>query len=98
MTDLPLSFSDGDGEFLRKRVLPVLALSAILYGGSLATGLHINAVVLSIIVMMTLCLLRVPVAIALVSAAVLGGLQAGLSMTETIAALNDSLLIGSQVG
>jgi predicted histidine transporter YuiF (NhaC family) len=98
MTDLPISVSDDNGAFLRKRVLPVIVLSAAIYGGSLVAGLHINAVVLSIAVMMTLCLLRLPVAIALVSAAMLGGLQAGLSLTDTIATLNDNLLIGSQVG
>ena len=49
-----------------------------------------NAIVVSIVVMMALCLLRVPVAIALVASAILGGLQAGMSMTDTIAALNDN--------
>lgn len=96
MTDL--SLSPDDGGFLRRRVLPVLAVAAAVYGGLLVMEVHVNAVVLAIVVMMTLCLLRVPVAVALVSGAVLGGLQAGLSMPDTIAALNDNLLIGSQVG
>ena len=98
MTDLSLGSSGGTGELRRLRVLSVLALAAATYGGLFAAGLHVNAVVLSIVAMMTLCLLRLPVAVALVSAAVLGGLQAGLSMTETIAAFNENLLIGSQVG
>lgn len=98
MTDLSLGSSGGTGELRRTRVFSVLALAAATYGGLFAAGLYVNAVVLSIVAMMTLCLLRLPVAVALVSAAVLGGLQAGLSMTETIAAFNGNLLIGSQVG
>ncbi|WP_410216436.1 Na+/H+ antiporter family protein [Paracoccus sp. (in: a-proteobacteria)] len=98
MTDLPLRASDGADEFRRKRVLPVLLPLAALYATAALSGLHINAVVLTIGVMIALCLLRLPVAIALVSAAVLGGLHAGLTMTETLAALNDNLLPGAQVG
>ncbi len=98
MTDLPLSASDGADDFRRKRVLPTLLLLGSLYAAALVTDLHINAVVLTIVVMITLCLLRLPVAIALVAAALLGGLHAGLSMAETVGALNDNLLIGSQVG
>ncbi|MDH2328187.1 Na+/H+ antiporter NhaC family protein [Cereibacter sp. SYSU M97828] len=98
MTDIPLNPAADDGGYRRKRVLPVLALFAAIYAGSLALDLHINAVVLSIVVMVTLCLLRLPVAVALVSAAVIGGLQAGLPMTDTLAAFNENLLIGSQVG
>ena len=48
--------------------------------------------------MIALCLLRIPVAVALVTAALLGGAHAGLSMPETIKAFNDNLLVGSQVG
>lgn len=62
------------------------------------TGHPINAVVFAILVMATLCLVKVPVIIALVSSAILGGLQAGLTMEQTLAGFNDSLLFGAQVG
>ncbi len=93
-----MNYAEGGGDFRRKRVLPILAVLAVVYSVSLFLGVHINAVVLTIFVMITLCLLRIPVAIALVIAAVLGGLHAGLTMEATIAALNDNLLAGSQVG
>ncbi|OWV31496.1 Na+/H+ antiporter family protein [Halomonas campaniensis] len=57
-----------------------------------------NAVVLTISLMIMLCLLQTPVAIALITAALIGGLHSGLEITDAIAAFNDSLLIGSQVG
>lgn len=84
--------------FFRRRALPVLGLFAAVYLVSLAVGYHINAVVLSIVLMIALCLLRVPVAIALIAAALMGGLHSGMATTEAIAALNDNLLIGAQVG
>ncbi|WP_256174360.1 Na+/H+ antiporter family protein [Brevibacterium sp. HMSC24B04] len=84
-------------------VLPPSVLAAV--GGLAAvwilgqvTGHPINAVVFAILVMVTLCLVKVPVIIALVSSAILGGLQAGLSMEETLAGFNDNLLSGAQVG
>lgn len=90
--------AEGPGEFRKKRVLPAMMAAALIYLASLATGHHINAVVLTIVVMIALCLLRIPVAVALVTAALLGGAHAGLSMPETIKAFNDNLLVGSQVG
>ncbi|MBY6109778.1 TRAP transporter large permease subunit [Halomonas sp. DP1Y21-3] len=57
-----------------------------------------NAAVLTILSMIVLCLLRIPVAIALISAAMLGALHAGLSMNDAIGAFNDNLLVGAQVG
>ncbi|ALM54449.1 Na+/H+ antiporter family protein [Halomonas huangheensis] len=57
-----------------------------------------NSVVLSIVLMVTLCLLKVPVAIALIASALLGALHSGLPMNDAISALNDNLLIGAQVG
>ncbi|WP_457809497.1 Na+/H+ antiporter family protein [Kushneria sp. EE4] len=57
-----------------------------------------NAVVLTIVLMVTFCLLQMPVAIALVAAALLGGLHAGLSMETALSAFNDNLLVGAQVG
>ncbi|GHC23018.1 sodium:proton antiporter [Kushneria pakistanensis] len=90
--------SPGRDRFARSRALPVLALLAVLYLIALAVGYHINAVVLTIVLMVTLCLLQIPVAIALIAAALLGGLHAGLSMEATLAAFNDNLLVGAQVG
>ena len=88
----------GRDRFARRRVLPVLALLALLYLVAQAVGYHINAVVLTIVLMVTLCLLQVPVAIALIAAALLGGLHAGLSVEASLAAFNDNLLVGAQVG
>ncbi|MED5296434.1 MAG: Na+/H+ antiporter NhaC family protein [Pseudomonadota bacterium] len=82
----------------RAQALPILVVCAALYGISLAVGYHINAVVLTILSMIILCLLRIPVAIALISAAMLGALHAGMPMTDAIGAFNDNLLVGAQVG
>lgn len=91
--------SDADRDaFVMRRVLPSLTISAVIYLSALAIGYHINAVILTISLMIMLCLLQIPVAISLITAALLGGLYSGLTMTDTIAAFNDSLLIGSQVG
>lgn len=76
----------------------VLGAMGAVYLAAEALGYHINAVVLAIVVMIALCLLRVPVAIAMIVAALLGGLHAGLSVPEASAALNDNLLVGAQVG
>lgn len=81
--------------------MPVLAVSgiyALLYAGCMAAGVHINAVALTIVLMVTLCFLNIPVPIALIGAAVAGGLHAGLSLQDTLAAFNDKLLTGAQVG
>lgn len=84
--------------FRNRWVIPIVILAVLVYGAAQLAGWSINAVVLTITLMIMLCLLKVPVAIALVSAALLGGVHAGLSINETITALNDNLLIGSQVG
>ena len=84
--------------FARTRALPTIALCALIYASTLAVGYHINAAVLTILSMIVLCLLRIPVAIALISAAMLGALHAGLSMNDAIGAFNDNLLVGAQVG
>jgi len=74
-------------------------LSAILGFGILnPNSLPINSVVLAIGLMIFLCVVRVPVTIALIAAALIGALHSGLSTQEAIAAINDNLLIGSQVG
>nr|WP_211825520.1 Na+/H+ antiporter NhaC family protein [Kistimonas asteriae] len=57
-----------------------------------------NSVVLAIFMMVVLCLVRMPVAVALITAALAGGLHSGMSIPETINAMNDNLLIGAQVG
>lgn len=61
-------------------------------------SLPINSVVLAIGLMIFLCVARVPVTIALIASALAGGLHSGLSTQEAIAAINDNLLVGSQVG
>ncbi|MCB8888803.1 Na+/H+ antiporter family protein [Vreelandella malpeensis] len=84
--------------FLTRRVLPTLGLFALVYGAALALDYHINTAVLTITLMVTLCLLKMPVAIALIGAALLGALHGGLSVTEAIGTFNESLLTGAQVG
>ncbi|SDL70593.1 Na+/H+ antiporter NhaC family protein [Tessaracoccus oleiagri] len=86
-----------------REILPVPAALTLL--GLLAvylvaewTGNPVNAVVLAIVVMIALCLIRVPVMIALIASALLGGLQAGLGIDGALGAFNDNLLIGAQVG
>lgn len=99
MFDSPsLNAATGRDGFARRRVMPVAALLAVLYLVAQAVGYHINAVVLTIVLMVTFCLLQMPVAIALIGAALLGGLHAGLSMQDSLAAFNDNLLVGAQVG
>src|SRR5690606_18778874 len=90
--------SDFNGYYRLTRVLPVIAVMAAIYGIAALVDYHINAVLLTIVVMIALCLLRVPVPIALISAALLGALHAGMDTTTAIGALNDNLLVGAQVG
>lgn len=78
-------------------VVAVLGAYALVYAGSVWLGVHINAVALAIVLMMTFCLLKMPVPIALLGAALLGGLHAGLPFAETLTAFNDHLLGGAQV-
>lgn len=82
----------------RKMALALLADGVALYAVLMLSDIHINAVALTIFTMIALCLLRLPVAVALLSAALLGGLHAGLGMEGSITAFNDHLLIGAQVG
>lgn len=83
--------------FPRYAVITILAL-AVVYGLFELTGNHVNAVVLAIVAMVVLCLIKVPVTIALIVAAMLGGFQAGLGIEGSLGAFNDSLLVGAQVG
>ncbi len=56
-----------------------------------------NAIALSVLLMLALSLSRVPVVLALVTASVVGGLQAGMSMDAIISAFNDGLGEGAPV-
>lgn len=86
-----------DEVFPRYLVLTIAGL-ALGYAALELTGNSINAVVLAIIVMVALCLVKVPVTIALLVAALIGGMQAGLGLGGSLTAFNDSLLVGAQVG
>ena len=93
-----LNIAEGGGEYKKKRLFPALAMLAGIYLVAHLTGYHINGVILSIVLMISFCLLRIPVAIALICAAILGAMHSGLTVSESIGALNDNLLVGSQVG
>ncbi|MCW4151783.1 Na+/H+ antiporter family protein [Halomonas sp. 18H] len=56
-----------------------------------------NAVVLAILVMVTLSLMRVSVVFALIAAALVGGLTAGMPLGEILSAFNDGLGNGAKV-
>lgn len=83
---------------LMKRALPTLVILSAIYLAILFAGFHINAVALTIILMVTFCLIKMPVPIALIAAAVLGGLQSGLTFGESLDAFNENLLAGAQIG
>ncbi|OBT17466.1 sodium:proton antiporter [Vibrio sp. UCD-FRSSP16_10] len=57
-----------------------------------------NSVLLAISLMIAMCLLRLPVPVALISGALVGGLNSGLDIHDTIGAINDNLAEGAQVG
>lgn len=78
-------------------VATIAALVAI-WGLFELTGNPINSVVLAIVAMVALCLIKVPVTVALLVAALLGGLQAGMGLDGSLSAFNDNLLVGAQVG
>ncbi|OEY66963.1 Na+/H+ antiporter family protein [Marinobacter sp. X15-166B] len=56
-----------------------------------------NAIILSVLIMVTLSLMRVSVVFALIAASVIGGLYAGLPAGEVVAAFNDGLGGGATV-
>lgn len=97
-SSLSLKYDAGREAFVKRRVLPSLIIFAVIYFFAFAIGYHINAIILTITLMIMLCLLQIPVSISLITAALIGGLHSGLNMTEAIAAFNENLLIGSQVG
>lgn len=84
--------------FTQQRVLLAAVVLLLAYAVTRLVGYHVNAVVLTILLMIALCLARVPVAIALISAGMLGSLHAGVSTADALTAFNDNLLIGAQVG
>ncbi|WP_367273081.1 Na+/H+ antiporter family protein [Marinobacter sp.] len=56
-----------------------------------------NAIILSVLIMVTLSLLRVSVVFALIAASIIGGLYAGLPADEIVSAFNDGLGGGAPV-
>lgn len=84
--------------FFLSRALPVLIGLAVIYGLLWMLAIPINAVVLAITLMVVFCLIKIPVAVSLVSAALLGGLHARMTMPDILQVLNDNLLSGAQVG
>lgn len=56
-----------------------------------------NAIILSVLIMVTLSLLRVSVVFALITASIIGGLYAGLPAEEIVAAFNEGLGGGAPV-
>lgn len=85
-------------EVFPRSVIGTIVGLAIVYALFEFTGNPINAVVLAIVVMVALCLIKVPVTVALIVAALIGGLQAGMGLDGSLTAFNDSLLVGAQVG
>ena len=84
--------------FFLNRALPVLIGLAVIYGALWLFAIPVNAVVLAITLMVVFCLIKIPVAVSLVSAALLGGLHARMTMPDILQVLNDNLLSGAQVG
>ncbi|MBY5947432.1 Na+/H+ antiporter family protein [Photobacterium rosenbergii] len=60
--------------------------------------LPVNSVILAIGLMIAMCLLRMPVAIALIASAMVGAINSGMTTNEAIGAINDNLAGGAQVG
>lgn len=56
-----------------------------------------NAVILSVILMITLSMIRIPIVLALIISAIIGGLVAGLSMPDIVSAFNSGLGNGATV-
>ena len=84
--------------FFLSRALPVLGILAAIYGLLWVLAVPINAVVLAIVLMVVFCLIKIPVAVSLLSAALLGGLHARIEFPDILQVLNDNLLSGAQVG
>lgn len=87
-----------EDHFFLSRALPVLGILAAIYGLLWVLAVPINAVVLAIVLMVVFCLIKIPVAVSLLSAALLGGLHARMEFPDILQVLNDNLLSGAQVG
>lgn len=59
---------------------------------------QINSVLLAIGLMIGMCSLQIPVPVALISGALIGALNSGMSVEASLAAVNDNLGGGAQVG
>ncbi|WP_084403123.1 Na+/H+ antiporter NhaC family protein [Schaalia suimastitidis] len=75
-----------------------LAVLGVVFVGCELAGYSVNSIVLAITLMVALCIVKVPVTVALIIAALAGGLHAGLGLDGTIAAFNEALPTGVQVG
>ncbi|UJF17943.1 TRAP transporter large permease subunit [Vibrio sp. SS-MA-C1-2] len=60
--------------------------------------LPVNSVILSIALMIAMCLIRMPVAVALIAAAMVGAIHSGMTAHQAIGAVNENLASGAQVG
>ena len=87
-----------EDHFFLSRALPVLGILAAIYGLLWLLSVPINAVVLAIVLMVVFCLIKIPVAVSLLSAALLGGLHARMEFPDILQVLNENLLSGAQVG
>lgn len=76
--------------------IALLIFSAIIV---LAPGsMSMNSVLLAIGLMIAMCSLNIPVPVALISGALIGALNSGMSVQDSLAAVNDNLGGGAQVG
>ena len=80
------------------KVLPVLVGMIIIYSLLMFLSVPINAVALAILLMVIFCLINIPVAVAIILAALFGGLHAGMDFPAILQSLNDNILGGAQVG
>lgn len=87
-----------EDKYFLSRALPVLVGLITVYSLLILLSVQINAVALAILLMVIFCLINVPVAVAIVLAALLGGLHAGMDFPAILESLNDNILGGAQVG
>lgn len=87
-----------EDKYFLSRALPVLVGLITVYSLLILLSVKINAVALAILLMVIFCLINIPVAVAIVLAALLGGLHAGMDFPAILESLNDNILGGAQVG
>lgn len=87
-----------EDKYFLSRALPVLVGLITVYSLLILLSVQINAVALAILLMVIFCLINIPVAVAIVLAALLGGLHAGMDFPAILQSLNDNILGGAQVG